>query len=54
MVIDLEHVILSLDLPHPIIEVVQLLHNSCLYEVWVQDFAGVLIHISLLELVLVI
>ena len=45
------HVVLSLDLPHALIEVVQLLHDRGLCELGVEDFACVLVHISCAKLV---
>ena len=54
MVLDFEHVVLRLDLPYPVIEVVELLHDCGLDKVGIQNFTCVLINILLLELILVV
>ena len=46
---NLKHVLLRLDFPDTVVEVVELLHNGRLYEVLVKHLAGVFIHVLRLE-----
>ena len=50
MVIDGLHICLGIDLPNDIVKVIELLHDGCLDELWVEYFTSVLVDIPRLEI----
>ena len=54
MVFHCDHVLLGVNLPYTVVELVHLLHQRCLNQSGVEDLASVLIDIPSLEVVLVV